>query len=211
MFMLRSTCFQASNHVYAQIYMPMCPLPCFCLDLHVSAQIYVHMLRSIYLYAPCHACVLRSMLVAMPCYTLALLSLDISLSCFLALSIGSRSRYCGLGLHPYTQAYIKGFGSFHWHVFVCLLSSMLYLHVSLSRPRLCHALCPSWACACMVISVPPRVCLDVTTCEIHLCGVVVLYIHLSPLYAMLLCLSCLLCFTCLAFFASLDFTIISLT
>ena len=89
------------------------------------------------------------------------------------------------------------------HVCVCLFASMLYVHVSLSRSRLCHALCHPWACACVITSIPPRICLDVTPCEIHLCGVVVLYIHLSPLRAMLLCLSCLLCFTCLAFFASL--------
>ena len=32
------------------------------------------------------------------------------------------------------------------HVYVCLLASMLYIHVCLSRYRLCHALCPLWAC-----------------------------------------------------------------
>ena len=84
-----------------------------------------------------------------------------------------------------------------------LLISMLYLHVSLSRCRLCHALCPLWACARVVTSIPPRVFLDVTTYEIHLCGVSVLDSHLSPLHAMLICLPCLLCATCLAFFASL--------
>ena len=35
-------------------------------------------------------------------------------------------------------------------------------------------LCPSWTCAFVVTSIPPRVCLDVTTCEIHLHGVGVL-------------------------------------
>ena len=87
------------------------------------------------------------------------------------------------------------------HVYVCLFASMLYVHVNLSRSGLCHALCPSWAYACVNTSVPPKICLDVTTYEIHLYGVVMLYIHLSPLRAMLLCLPCLLCSTCLAFFA----------
>ena len=53
-------------------------------------------------------------------------------------------------------------------MFAYLLASMLYPHVNLSRSRLCHALCPLWACACVVTSVPPRFCLDVPTYEIHL-------------------------------------------
>ena len=191
MFMLRSTCLCVLCHVYAQIYMPMCSLPCFCLDLHVSAYIYGPMLRSMCLCAPCHV-------LLQP-----FLSLDISLSCALACPVGCRSRSCGLGLHLYTQANIKGFGSFPSNVYVCLHPSMLYLHVSLSRSKLCDALCPSWACVCVVTSVPHRVCLDVTTCEIHVCGVGVLDIHLSPLRAILICLPCLLCATCLAFLVSM--------
>ena len=91
------------------------------------------------------------------------------------------------------------------HVYICLLASMLYLHVSLSRYRLCHAWCPlwAWACACVVASVLLRVCLNVNTCQIHLCGVGVLDSHLSLPCAMLICLSCLLRATYLAFFASL--------
>ena len=80
------------------------------------------------------------------------------------------------------------------HVDVCLLVSMLYLYVTLSR---------SWVCACVVTSVPPRVCLDVTTSGIHLRGVSMLALHLSPLRAMLICLPCLLCATRLAFFVFL--------
>ena len=53
---------------------------------------------------------------------------------------------------------------------------------------------------CVVASVPPRVCLDATTCEIHLCGVGVLGTHFSPLHVMLICLPCLLFATRLAFF-----------
>ena len=49
------------------------------------------------------------------------------------------------------------------HIHVCLLFSMLYLHVSLPRYRFCHALYPLWVCAYVFTSVPPRVCLDVTT------------------------------------------------
>ena len=86
------------------------------------------------------------------------------------------------------------------HVYVCLLASMIYLNVSLSRSRLCLALCPPWACACVITSVPPMVCLDVTTCEIHHCIVGVLDINPSSLCVMLICLPCLLCDTSLAFF-----------
>ena len=89
------------------------------------------------------------------------------------------------------------------HVYVCLLASMLYVNVSLSRSKLCHALCSSWACSCVVAFVSPRACSDVTTCKIHFHGVGVLDTHLSLLYVMLLCLSCLLCATHLVFFASL--------
>ena len=45
--------------------------------------------------------------------------------------------------------------------------------------------------------------MDVTTCEIHLCGVGVLDLNLSLFCAMLLCLPCLLCATYLAFFTPL--------
>ena len=86
------------------------------------------------------------------------------------------------------------------HVVVCLLASMLYLLVSLSRSRLCHAWCPPWVCACVVTSVPPRVCLDVTICDIHFYGISVLAIHLSSLRATLICL---LCATLLAFLVSM--------
>ena len=99
------------------------------------------------------------------------------------------------------------------HVYICLLATMLYIHVCLSRSRLCHAMLPPLACACwslgplacVVASIPPRACLDVTTCEIHLHGVGVPDTHLSPPHAMLTCLPCLLCATCLDLFASLHF------
>ena len=82
------------------------------------------------------------------------------------------------------------------HIYDCLLASMLYLHVCLSRFRLCHALCTPWVCACrhlrplasVVASVPLVDCLDATIYEIHLCGVGVLDTHLSLLKAMLSCL-----------------------
>ena len=97
------------------------------------------------------------------------------------------------------------------HIYDCLLASMLYLHVCLSRSRPCHVLCPPWACACrslrplvcVVAFVPLLDCLDVTICVIHLCGVGVLDTQLSLLSVMLLCLPCLLCATCLAFFSLL--------
>ena len=86
---------------------------------------------------------------------------------------------------------------------------MIYVHVCLSRPRFCHALCPLWACdcrslgplACVVASIPLVACLDMTAYESHLHDVGVLGTYLSLLHAML----CLLCAACLAFFASLHF------
>ena len=214
-FMLKSTCSQAHCHVYAQIYMFMGSLPCLCLDLclcvlcRIYAQIYMPMCSLPCLCLDLCVYVLYVMLVCLDlcwllCHVLLypLFSLYISLSCVLAFLVGHRSRSCGLGLHPYTQAYIKRFGSFPLHVYVCLLVSMLYLHVSLSRSRLYLTFHPQWACAHVVTSVPPRVCLDVITCEIHPCGVGVLNSCISLLCAMLICLPCLLCTTRLAFFAS---------
>jgi len=97
------------------------------------------------------------------------------------------------------------------HVYVCLLASMLYVHVCLSRSRFSHALCLPWICACrslgplacVVVPIPFVDCLGVITCEIHLCGIGVLDTHLSLLRAMLLCLPFWFCVTRLAFFDSL--------
>ena len=97
------------------------------------------------------------------------------------------------------------------HVYVCSLTSMLYVNACLSRSRLCHALylpgvCACWSLrplACVFAFVPARACLDVTTCEIHLHGVGVLDSHLSSLRVMCICLPCLLGATRFAFFASL--------
>ena len=88
------------------------------------------------------------------------------------------------------------------HIYDCLLASMPYLHVCLSRSRLCHGLCPQWVCACqplrplasVVAFVPLVDYLDATIYEIHLLGVGVLDTHLSSLHAMLSCLP--LCATC---------------
>ena len=197
MFMLRSTCLCVLCHVFAQIYMLVLRSVSLCLDLHamfVCSDLCVYVL---------HAMLVCSDLCWLLCHVLLqpFLSLDISLSCVLALLVRCRSRSCGLGLHLYTQAYIKEFGSFPLHVYVCLLASILYLHVSLSRSRLCHALCPLWVCAHVVTSIPPRDCLNVATYEIHLRGVGVLDSHLSSLRAMLICLHCLFCATHLAFLA----------
>ena len=50
---------------------------------------------------------------------------------------------------------------------VCLLNSMLYVYACLSRSRLCHALCPPWACSYVVISIPLVAYWGVTTYEMH--------------------------------------------
>ena len=88
-------------------------------------------------------------------------------------------------------------------MFACLLLCFISMLASLDLGFAICALCPPWVCAWVVRSVPSRVCLDVTTYEIHLCGVGVLTLHLSLPCAMLIRLPCLLCTTRLAFFASL--------
>ena len=71
MFVLRSLCRGAFCHVYAQIYMFMCSLPCLCLDLHVGVLLAMFMCLN--LHVGCHV-------LLQP-----FLSLVISLSCVLAL------------------------------------------------------------------------------------------------------------------------------
>ena len=144
-------------HVCAQIHMfldslpfsCLCSLPCLCLDLHAYVFFTMFLLRSTSLCLDLCVYVLCAMLVCLDlcwllCHVLLqpFLSLNISLSYILPLLVGCRSRSCGLGLHLYTQAYIKGFGSFSLHIYVCMLASILYLHVNLSRSRLFHACAP---------------------------------------------------------------------
>ena len=139
-------------YVCSQIYI------CLCDPCHVYAQTYILMWS-----VPC-LCVQTYMLDAMLCASIAFSSLDMSLSCILALQVGCRSRSCGLSQHPYTQAYIKGFGLFH--LCMCLLAWFYaFYHVCLPRSRFCHTWFPLWACACVVASVPLVACLGVTTCE----------------------------------------------
>ena len=86
-------------------------------------------------------------------------------------------------------------------MFAC---SLLYFISMLASLDLGYAmLCAPYRLACVVTSIPPRVCLDATTYEMHLHGVGVLDAHFSPLRAMLICLPCFLCVTRLVFFASL--------
>ena len=138
MFVLRSTCLQALHHVYAQIYMPMCSLPCLYLDLCFFRSLVMPMLRYLHLCASCHVFVLRSICWLL-CHVLLqhfcpLVSLFLV---FWSLLVGCRSRSRGLDLHPHTQAYIKVFGSFpYMHVYVCLLlyflSMFAYLDLGLA-------------------------------------------------------------------------------
>ena len=150
------------------------------------------MLISMCLHAPCHAYVLRSILVAMPCATLALFAPYYFSFLCRPLLVGCKSRSC-MAYIRMPRTILKGLDHFLYISMFACLHLYLYLHVSLSRSRFCHALCPLWVCACVVISVPSRVYMDVATCEIHLRGVGVLDLNLSLFYAMLLCLPCLLC------------------
>ena len=94
------------------------------------------------------------------------------------------------------------------HVYVCLLASMLYIHVFLSRSRLCHALCPPWDCVCRSLRPLTSVVAFVPVVDrYHLwdtppwCGCA-WYTPFSTLYNADM-LACSPCATCLAFFASL--------
>ena len=184
--MLRSMCLCTPCHIFAQIYIFVCSLPCSCVQIY--------------------------MLVAMPCASKTFLSPVISF--FLCFGPFGRVQIyillswpTSIHLGLYQRVWIFSF----MHVNVCLLASIINLHVCLSRSRLCHALCPLQACACqslrplacVVTSVPPKACLDVTTCKIHLHGAGMLDTPLSPLRVMLICLPCSLCATRLAYFAFL--------
>ena len=81
----------------------------------------------------------------------------------------------------------------------------------MSRSKLCHTLCPPWACACqslgpfacVVTSVPSKACLDLTTCEntyeVLVCSIHTFLYSVRYWYASLACfappiwLSLLLC------------------
>ena len=80
-------------------------------------------------------------------------------------------------------------------LFLCFISMLTSLDIGFAM--LCAL--------CRLVLMWSHLCLDVTTCEIHLRGAGVLDLHLSPLRAMLICLSCFLFTTRLAFFASSHF------
>ena len=106
LFVLRSTCFDALHHVSmllchacAQIYMLLCSLPC------LGVQIY--------------------MLDAMSSVWLCLFVSYYVSFLYFGPQVGCRSRSIGLGLHPYTQAYNKGFESFP--LCMCMLACLYAL------------------------------------------------------------------------------------
>ena len=210
MFMLRSTCLCAPCLVHVQIYLIMCSLPCSCLDLLVYVLLALFMLRSTSLSASCLVHVSRS-----TCWLLCHVLLK-PFYLLLPLFLVFWSFRQGVDLDLVVQVYIhtprpisKGLDHFLLHAYVCLLGSMLYIHVCLSRLRLCHALCPPWVCVCW--SLGPLACgcirsscglLDATTCEIYLRGVGLLnaYPFSAPCVDMLALLALA---THLAFFSSL--------
>ena len=214
-FVLRSMCLGAFQHAHAFFFL-LRNIACLCLDLLVYVLLALFMLGFTCLCAPCHAyaqiyifvcsmpysCVQIYILVAMPCASKVFLSLVIPFSCVLALQVRCRSRSCGLDLHPYTKAYIKGFELFP--LCICTLSCFYalypYLLVQIQGFAMLYALC-----GFMLVGLWGHLLawLHPTTCETYLCDVGVPDTHLPPLRAMLLCLPCLLCAIRLAFFASL--------
>ena len=94
----------------------------------------IHMLRSIFFSTICHVhvsrstCWLRCLMLLKPFYHLISLFLV-----FWPSLVGCRSRSYGLGLHPYTLAHIKRFGSFPLCIFMftCLLLCFMSMLASL--------------------------------------------------------------------------------
>ena len=133
---------------YAYIHMLICTFTCLhaYLRAYMNRSVYLHTLIDAFymLYAISHVlvcfmpclCAQAQTLSVMPCAIVALLCLG--------LMVRTRFRPYGLCHRPYTKAHIKEFGSFLLAC-LCLLVSMLYACVSLSRYRLCHALCPMQA------------------------------------------------------------------
>ena len=181
-----------------------------CIICHVYAQIYMLVPRSMSLCLGLCVYVLCAMLVCsnlcwLLCHVLLqpFLSLDIPLSCVLSLPIGCRSRSYGPSLHPYTQAYIKGFGSFPlcMSMFVCLLLCFISILASLDLgfALLCalHGLVLMWS------HLSPLELVLLLPFVRYIFVVLVCLIYTFLFRAMLIYLPCLLCATLLAFFASL--------
>ena len=117
-------------HIYAQMYMFMCFLPCLYLDLHVYVLFAMFLLISTYLCAFCHACAqiytfmcfcnVCIQIYMFGCYAQCFYSIFVP--CFLLFLmfgfwVGCRSRSSGLGLHPYTHVSINFWGLF---LYACL-------------------------------------------------------------------------------------------
>ena len=103
----------------------------------------------------------------MPCASIALLSLDIfSFLCF-------DPYWWGVDLDPVVQIYIHtprpiSKGLDHFLMCMCMFTCFYTLCLCLPlKSRLCHALCPLWACLCVVTSIPLVAYWSVTTYETH--------------------------------------------
>ena len=100
MYMLRSTCFQAPCHVYAQIYMLLGSLPFLRLDLH-AYMFFMFMLISTCLCILFHVCASIHMLLG----SLTCLRLDVHAYVFLSIFMLRSTCFCVLCL-VYAQIYI---------------------------------------------------------------------------------------------------------
>ena len=126
MFVLRSTCFQAPFHVWAQthiflgslpmcfqIYMPMCSLPCLCLDLHAYVFFAMFMLITtclcvtLHVYAQICKLVLRSVCLCASCHACVLRSMLVAMPCVtLALFVPRYLSFLCFGLSGRVQIQI---------------------------------------------------------------------------------------------------------
>ena len=97
--------------------MLICFLTCLCLYLYVLV-LFVMLCLDIGVQF-----LLAMFMLKSTCWLLCLVLLQPFISCYAFFlcfgpQVGCRSRSYGLGLHPYAQAYIKGFGSFHLCMFL---------------------------------------------------------------------------------------------
>ena len=200
MFVLKSLCLGAFGYAYAQIYMFICSLPYLCLDLYAGVLFAMFVSRSTYW--------LLYHVLLQP-----FLSLAISLSYVLALQVGCRPRSYGLGLHPYTQAYIKRFRSFllcmrmlacFYTLYPCLPAQIQVLPCLVPSVGLCLLVFRA-TCLCVVASVLFCGLFGCNHLREYILVMLICLMHTISSLCAMLCLSCLLCATCLAFFASLHF------
>ena len=177
MFVLRSTCFQAPCHVYAQIYMPICSLPCLCLDPHVYVFLAMFMLKSTYLCVLCHVYAQIYMLV----FRSMFLYLDLCVYVLCAMLVCSY--LCWLLCHvPPLISLFLAFWSFQWGVDIAPMVQA-YIHTPIPILKgLDQLLCMSVFACLLLCFISILASLDLSFAILcALCGLVLVWLHPSYL------------------------------